>query len=128
MATAARTVRHLSGAFDSWTSEDAESDLALPTPTETLEGSFEPARNVLPQQLIALYARLASLRAVTEHMEDGRWFASVPGLRGAWAEGASEAEASVALEVAIRDWVQVKMQRRHDGIPVIGGIDLNPHG
>lgn len=73
--------------------------------------------------LVDRYVELVCLRSRTEVMEDGRWYAEVPLLRGAWADGDTEPEALRVLRRAVRAWVLVKLRDRDHDIPQIEGFD-----
>jgi predicted RNase H-like HicB family nuclease len=79
----------------------------------------------LPVQLINRYAMLAALRAETEQLEDGTWYAEIRNFPGVWAQGESEEEAVKELEAIVRDWTLLKIQDRDRDLPVIDDIDLN---
>lgn len=79
----------------------------------------------LPVQLIARYAKLAALRADTERLESGAWYAEIRGFSGVWAEGASEEEAVKELESVVRDWTLLKIMDEDRDLPVVDLIDLN---
>lgn len=78
-----------------------------------------------PESLIEAYVNIAHSHRRSEQMDDGRWFAEVVGLQGAWGEGDTEAQASEELLDAIHGWVHFKIERGHDNIPPMEGIDLN---
>lgn len=79
----------------------------------------------LPVQLIRRYALLATLRAVTERLGDGSWYAEVPELPGVWAQADSKSEAVKEIETVVRDWAVLKILDKDRNLPVIGMIDLN---
>ncbi len=79
----------------------------------------------LPVQLIKRYAMLAALRADTERLDDGSWYAEVPGFPGVWAQADSESEAIKEVETVVRDWTVLKILDKDKDLPVIGMIDLN---
>lgn len=79
----------------------------------------------LPVQLIKRYAMLAALRADTERLGDGSWYAEIRGFPGVWAQGDSESEAIEEIETVVRDWATLKILDKDRDLPVIGMIDLN---
>lgn len=79
----------------------------------------------LPVQLIKRYAMLAALRADTERLDDGSWYADIRGFPGVWAQGDSEDEAREEIETVVRDWTVLKILDEDRDLPVIGMIDLN---
>ena len=72
------------------------------------------------------YIRAAMRHAHYELMENGRFFGSIPRCRGAWGEGATLEECRGELHGALQCWILVGL-RHGDELPVIDGIDLNPH-
>ncbi len=69
------------------------------------------------------YAKAAMARAQTKQLDDGTWFAEVPGLTGLWGCGVSR-EASLAdLASAIEDWVTTSL-RHGQSLPVLDGVGL----
>jgi predicted RNase H-like HicB family nuclease len=90
-----------------------------PDPMEAYYG------RTLPVQLIKRYAMLAALRADTERLDDGSWYAEIPGFPGVWAQGGSESEAIKEIETVVRDWTVLKILDKDKDLPVIGMIDLN---
>ena len=73
------------------------------------------------------YIAKAVERAVYEKMENGRYFATIPGFRGLWAEGKSVEGARRELIDALEDWVLLAI-RCGDHVPVIARINLNKLG
>ena len=53
------------------------------------------------------YIEAAMNCAVHEKMEDGGWFASIPGLTGLWATGRSKEAARKDLHEALDGWIEV---------------------
>ncbi len=68
---------------------------------------------------------LAALRADTERLDDGSWYADIRGFPGVWAQGDSEDEAREEIETVVRDWTVLKILDEDRDLPVIGMIDLN---
>lgn len=69
--------------------------------------------------MIQTYIQAALSKAEYRKLEDGTWFADVPGFEGIWANGGSvEACRSELIEV-LEDWILVKL-RDHDLLPEIG--------
>jgi predicted RNase H-like HicB family nuclease len=76
--------------------------------------------------MIAQYIDAAMELAEFELMENGRYFADIPACEGVWAEGANVEECRAQLPEVLEGWIIVGL-RHGDQIPVIAGIDLNPH-
>ncbi len=68
---------------------------------------------------------LAASRADTERLDDGGWYAEVPGFPGVWAQEDSESEVIKQIETVVRDWTVLKILDKDRDLPVIGMIDLN---
>ena len=73
------------------------------------------------------YIATAVEKAVYEKMETGRFFATIPGFKGLWAEGKTVEAARRELLGALKDWLLLAI-RCGDDVPVVGGIDLNKIG
>lgn len=71
------------------------------------------------------YIREAMRLAHYELMENGRFFATIPGLKGLWAEDATLEACREELQSTLEDWIMLGFRFGHE-IPVIAGIDLNP--
>ena len=70
------------------------------------------------------YIERAMARSCYEELEDGRWAASIPPLRGVWADGTSKAECEAALREVLEEWL-VAALREDDELPEIDGVSLN---
>lgn len=62
--------------------------------------------------------------ATYERMESGRWFASIPGFPGLWADGASIEDAREDLYSALDEWIAVHALIGQNQLPVIDGVNL----
>jgi len=78
-----------------------------------------------PTSLIDRYVLNAVRRASVEPMEDGYFFAEIPGIAGVWADGASESAACRELDAALRAWLELKIKHADRDIPEVAGINLN---
>ena len=77
--------------------------------------------------MLAEYIAKAVEKAAYEKMENGRFFATLPGFKGLWAEGKTVEAARRELISTLEDWLLMAI-RCGDDVPVIGGIDLNKVG
>ncbi len=77
--------------------------------------------------MFAEYLAKAVEKASYEKMENGRFFATLPGFKGLWAEGKTVESARRELISTLEDWLLLAI-RCGDEVPVIGGIDLNRIG
>ena len=96
----------------------------------TTKSRTECTWTAIPSSLLRSYAKEAvRLHGKTEQMENGQYFATAEGFRGAWAMGDTSQAALRELETVIADWAALKAYDGDGDIPVIGKIDLNgfPH-
>ena len=77
--------------------------------------------------MLTVYIAKAVEKAEYEKMENGRFFATIPGFKGLWAEGKTVELARRELVSTLEDWVLLAFQFG-DRVPVIGGIDFNKFG
>ena len=77
--------------------------------------------------MLAEYIAKAVEKAAYEKMEDGRFFATLPGFKGLWAEGKTVEAVRRELISSLEDWLLLAF-RCGDDVPVIGSIDLNKIG
>jgi len=78
-----------------------------------------------PKALLDRYVLNAVRVASVELIEDGSYFAEIPGVPGVWADGNSESAVCRELDAALRAWLDLKIKHEDHDIPVIAGIDLN---
>lgn len=69
------------------------------------------------------YLNKALEGAEYKKLEDGTWFAEIPGFDGVWANAKSLEECRRELVEVIEEWILLKLQD-HERIPVVDGIDL----
>lgn len=74
--------------------------------------------------MLAEYIAKAVEKADYERMETGRFFATIPGFKGLWAEGKTVEAARRELISTLEDWLLLAI-RCGDEVPVLGGINLN---
>ncbi|MBI5774039.1 MAG: type II toxin-antitoxin system HicB family antitoxin [Verrucomicrobia bacterium] len=77
--------------------------------------------------MLTAYIAKAVEKARYEPMENGRFFATIPGFKGLWAEGKTVEAARRELIETLEDWLLLAF-RFGDDVPVVGGIDLNKVG
>jgi len=58
--------------------------------------------------------------------ENGRLFATVPGLKGLWSEDPTLEDCCQELQSTLKDWIMLKLRFSDKDFPVLGGIDINP--
>jgi len=69
------------------------------------------------------YIRKAMSKAQYKSLDDGTWFAEIPGFQGIWANGRSVEECREELMEVLEEWLFLKIRDR-DPIPEIDGINL----
>jgi predicted RNase H-like HicB family nuclease len=65
------------------------------------------------------YIREAMRLARYELMENGRFFATVPGLKGLWAEDATLEACRGELQSALEDWIMIKVRFGDKDFPAL---------
>ncbi len=74
--------------------------------------------------MITEYIQAALEISQYKKIEDGSWFAEIPGFDGVWSNGRSVEECRKELVEVLEEWLILKIQDK-DHIPVIKNIDLN---
>ena len=69
------------------------------------------------------YIELAMKKAEFETLEDGTFYAEIPGFRGVWAEGETLPEVREELREVLQEWVEFRLPKDLE-IPKVGGIDV----
>jgi predicted RNase H-like HicB family nuclease len=69
------------------------------------------------------YIHAALRRAEYKKLDDGSWFAEIPGFEGVWANGASVEACRSELEEVLGEWLLLKVCDG-DPLPVIDGLEL----
>ena len=70
------------------------------------------------------YIKAAMYRAQYERMGDGKWFASIPGFAGLWADGSSKEEAQQRLSETLDGWIDVHVKVGKNQLPDVDGISI----
>lgn len=78
------------------------------------------------RQMLTDYIREAMRLAHYELMENGRFFATIPSLKGLWAEDVTLEACREELQSTLEDWIMIKVRFGDKDFPVLNGIDLNP--
>ncbi len=74
--------------------------------------------------MITKYVEKALRHAHIEKMEDGRYFATIPGLNGVWADGNTKEGCLAALGEVLEEWLVLAL-RDDDELPEFDGVSLN---
>jgi predicted RNase H-like HicB family nuclease len=56
-------------------------------------------------------------------MEDGEWYASIPGFPGLWATGPTIEDTRAHLRETLEDWIPVHTRIGKNRLPTVDGID-----
>lgn len=70
------------------------------------------------------YIQRAMKKARYELMENGRYFGTIPGCAGVWAQARTLESCRAELQGTLEDWLLLGLQLGHK-LPVIAGLDLN---
>ena len=69
------------------------------------------------------YTQKALEKAEYKKLDDGTWFAEIPGFEGVWANGNTIEECRTELLEVLEEWLILKL-RDNDPIPEIEGVNL----
>ena len=69
------------------------------------------------------YAQKAIEKAVYKRLDNGTWFAEIPGFPGVWANGRTVESCRKELWGVLEEWIILKLRDR-ESIPKIGGVTL----
>jgi predicted RNase H-like HicB family nuclease len=73
--------------------------------------------------MLTAYIREAMRLAHYELMENGRFFATIPGLKGLWAEDATLEACREELQSTLEDWIMIKVRFGDKDFLVLNGSD-----
>jgi predicted RNase H-like HicB family nuclease len=73
--------------------------------------------------MLTKYLEAAMKRASYEKIEDDTYFATIPGLKGLWANAPTLEECEVELRETLEDWIVV-MLRQDEELPKMGRFTL----
>jgi len=69
------------------------------------------------------YIQKAIEMAIYKKLENGTWFAEIPGFPGVWANGKTVESCRKELWEVLEEWLILKLRER-DSIPKIRGVTL----
>jgi predicted RNase H-like HicB family nuclease len=69
------------------------------------------------------YTQKALEEAEYKRLDDGTWFAEIPGFEGVWANGATVEKCRRELVEVLEEWIMLKL-RDGDPLPAMGGFEL----
>jgi predicted RNase H-like HicB family nuclease len=73
--------------------------------------------------MLTEYLAAALHKAEYKKLEDGSWFAEIPGFQGVWANGISVESCRDELREVLEEWLLLKI-RDDDAIPVLDGLEI----
>jgi len=73
--------------------------------------------------MIFEYCEKAIEKAEYKKLEDGTWFAAIPGFEGVWANSNTVEECRKELITVLEEWLILKL-RDQDPVPDINGMKL----
>ena len=73
--------------------------------------------------MLSDYMDKAMQHAQYERIEDGTYFATIPGFEGLWANGKTEEECRKELREVLEGWILLGIAH-HDTLPEVDGVRL----
>ena len=73
--------------------------------------------------MILEYCQKAIANAEYKKLEDGSWFAEIPGFKGVWANGKRVEDCRKELITVLEEWIILKL-RDKDPIPEVDGLTV----
>jgi predicted RNase H-like HicB family nuclease len=73
--------------------------------------------------MIFEYIQKALRKAEYKLLDNGTWFAEIPGCEGVWANGQTVEECRIELQEVLEEWLVLKIRDR-DPIPEIEGAEI----
>ena len=73
--------------------------------------------------MIIEYCQKAIEKAEYKKLEDGTWFAEIPGFQGVWANSKTVEECRKELITVLEEWIILKL-KDEDAIPEIDGAKV----
>ena len=73
--------------------------------------------------MLTEYINAALKRAEYKKLEDGSWFAEIPGFQGVWANGDNVEGCRSELREVLEEWLIIKI-RDNDPIPAVDYLEI----
>ncbi len=73
--------------------------------------------------MLSEYVQKALTKAQYKLLENGTWFAEIPGFEGIWANANTVEECRHDLQEVLEEWLVLKIRDR-DSIPEIEGVEI----
>jgi len=74
--------------------------------------------------MLTEYTQAALRAAQYKRLDDGSWFADIPGFEGVWANGSTVEECRSELREVLEEWLILKI-KDNDPIPSVGGMKIS---
>jgi len=71
------------------------------------------------------YVEAAMRQATYQLLEDGTFYAEIPGLQGVYANAETLEACRELLQEVLEGWIILGLRLQHS-LPIVDGIDLNP--
>jgi predicted RNase H-like HicB family nuclease len=84
---------------------------------DKLDGRFEG------KAMLFEYVQKAVEKARYKQLEDGSWFAEIPGFKGVWANEKTVEACRKELWSVLEEWVMLKLRDR-EPLPKVGGVTI----
>jgi len=75
------------------------------------------------KRMLTEYIKQALEKARYKVLEDGTWFAEIPGFEGVWANASTVEECRHELTEVLEEWLVLKIRDR-DSVPDIEGVGI----
>jgi predicted RNase H-like HicB family nuclease len=73
--------------------------------------------------MLTEYILTALKRAQYKKLDDGSWFAEIPGFKGVWANGDTVETCRTELREVLEEWLILKI-KDNDPIPSLDGLEI----
>jgi len=87
--------------------------------TASIVSSFPHRR----RNMLFKYIQKALKKAHYKMLDDGTWFAEIPGFEGVWANAKTVEECRNELQEVLEEWLVLKIRDR-DPIPAVEGVEI----
>lgn len=77
--------------------------------------------------MIFEYCQKAMEKAEYKRLDDGTWYAEVPGFKGVWANAETVEDCRRELISVLEEWIVLKL-RDGDVVPEVGGLSVRITG
>ncbi|MEE9154299.1 MAG: type II toxin-antitoxin system HicB family antitoxin [candidate division NC10 bacterium] len=78
----------------------------------------------IPPETLSRYEKAALEAARFERLDDGSWYAQIPGFTGVWPNSDTQDTCRGELREVLKEWLALTLRDGDDDILVLAGIDL----